>query len=103
MIVIGAIELPLFLWSGTLIAPFVTETAKTVGAFPQGLSDSAMISHTTMEGPIEKFLGYLVGNASQGQIEFIIYAILALAVYLLLFIWYAKQMKKRNAEYAEAK
>ena len=74
MIVIGAIELPLFLWSGTLIAPFVTQTAKAVGAFPAGLSGSAMISHTTMEGPIEKFLGYLVGNASQGQIEFVIYA-----------------------------
>ena len=28
MIIIGALELPLFLWSGTLIAPFVTETAK---------------------------------------------------------------------------
>ena len=32
-----------------------------------------------------------------------IYALIALAVYLLLFIWYAKQMKKRNAEYAAAK
>ncbi|GAA2917748.1 PTS galactitol transporter subunit IIC [Enterococcus pseudoavium] len=103
MIVIGAIELPLFLWSGTLIAPFVTETAKAVGAFPAGLSGSAMISHTTMEGPIEKFLGYLVGNASQGQIEFIIYAALALVAYLLIFIWYARQMKKRNAAYAAEK
>lgn len=103
MIVIGAIELPLFLWSGTLIAPFVTQTAKAVGAFPAGLSGSAMISHTTMEGPIEKFLGYLVGNASQGQIEFVIYAALALGAYLLIFIWYARQMKKRNAAYAAEK
>ena len=100
---IGAIELPLFLWSGTLIAPFVTQTAKAVGAFPAGLSGSAMISHTTMEGPIEKFLGYLVGNASQGQIEFVIYAALALGAYLLIFIWYARQMKKRNAAYAAEK
>ena len=45
MIVIGAIELPLFLWSGTLIAPFVTQTAKAVGAFPAGLNGSAMISY----------------------------------------------------------
>ena len=56
-----------------------------------------------MEGPIEKFLGYLVGNASQGQIEFVIYAALALAAYLLIFIWYARQMKKRNAAYAAEK
>ncbi len=94
MIVIGAIELPLFLWSGTLIAPFVTETAKKVGAFPAGLNADSLISHTTMEGPVEKFLGYLVGHASQGQIEFILYAILALVAYLLIFVWYARQMKK---------
>ena len=74
-----------------------------MGAFPSGLSESAMISHTTMEGPIEKFLGYLVGNASQGQIESVIYAALALAAYLLIFIWYARQMKKRNATYAAEK
>lgn len=103
MIIIGSLELPLFLWSGTLIAPFVTETAKKVGAFPAGLSSDTLISHTTMEGPIEKFLGYLVGNASQGQIEFILYSVFALAAYLLIFVWYAGEMKKRNAVYAEAK
>lgn len=101
MIVIGAIELPLFLWSGTLIAPFVTQTAKSVGAFPSGLSESVMISHTTMEGPIEKFLGYLVGQMSEGQVTFILYTALALIAYLLIFVWYAYEMKKRNAEYAK--
>ncbi|WP_129044462.1 PTS galactitol transporter subunit IIC [Companilactobacillus metriopterae] len=102
MIVIGTIELPLFLWAGTLSAPFITQTAKAVGAFPKGLSASTLISHSTMEGPIEKFLAYLVGNASKGQIEFIIYAILALAAYLLVFMWYAHEMKKRNIAYKEA-
>lgn len=100
MIIIGALELPIFLWAGTLSAPFVTATAKSVGAFPKGISQSALISHTTMEGSIEKFLGYLVGNASQGDIKFVLYALAALAAYLLIFIWYAFQMKKRNAEYA---
>lgn len=100
MIVIGAIQLPIFLWSGTLIADFVTQTAKKVGAFPSGLSESTLISHTTMEGPIEKFLAFLVGHASEGQIQFIIYALLALIAYLLLFLWYANEMKKRNKVYA---
>lgn len=86
-----------------MIAPFVTETAKKVGAFPAGLNADSLISHTTMEGPVEKFLGYLVGHASQGQIEFILYAILALVAYLLIFVWYARQMKKRNAAYAAEK
>lgn len=62
--------------------PFVTQTVKAVGALPAGLSGSAIITHTTMEGPIEKFLGYLVGTASQSQIEFVIYAALALAAYV---------------------
>ena len=101
MIIIGAVELPLFLWAGTLTAPFVTKTAKAVGAFPTGVAKSTLISHSTMEGPIEKMLAYLVGNASQGEIKFILYAALALVVYLLIFIWYAFQMKKRNKEYAE--
>ncbi|MGR3742399.1 PTS galactitol transporter subunit IIC [Companilactobacillus sp. DQM5] len=103
MIIIGTIELPLFLWAGTLTAPFVTETAKHVGAFPKGMASSTLISHSTMEGPVEKFLGYLVGNASKGDIKFIMYAILVLVAYLLIFMWYAKQMKKRNAEYAANK
>ncbi|MDR0920892.1 MAG: PTS glucitol transporter subunit IIA [Lactobacillales bacterium] len=103
MIVIGALELPLFLWSGTLMAPFITETAQKVGAFPKGLSQTTLISHSTMEGPIEKFLAYLVGHASTGEIKFVLYAALALAAYLLIFIWYAFQMKKRNAIYAAEK
>ncbi|OHR58239.1 MULTISPECIES: PTS galactitol transporter subunit IIC [Staphylococcus] len=101
MIIIGAIELPLFLWAGTLIAEFVTETAKKAGAFPKGLSSDTLISHTTMEGPLEKFLSYLVGHAVQGGGMFIVYAIVALAIYLLAFIWYAFEMKKRNKIYEE--
>lgn len=101
MIIIGALELPLFLWSGTIIAKFVTETAKTVGAFPKNLSNDALISHTTMEGPIEKFLGYVVGKASEGDITYIFYAFIGLALYLLIFVWYAFDMKKRNRLYSE--
>lgn len=101
MIIIGAIELPLFLWSGTIIAKFVTETAKKAGAFPKGLSSNTLISHTTMEGPLEKFLSYLVGHAVHNGGMFILYALVALAIYLLAFIWYAFEMKKRNKIYEE--
>lgn len=101
MIIIGAIGLPVFLVSGTMIAPFVTATAKAVGAFPTGIPASQMITHSTMEGPIEKLLAVLVGHASQGNIQFIIYSLLAVSAYILIFIWYALQMKKRNRAYAE--
>lgn len=103
MIVIGTVLLPTFLYSGTLIAPFVTETAKQVGAFPADVASNALISHSTLEGPIEKFVAYFVGQASQGDIEMILYAALAVVIYLVLFVRYAKEMKKRNAEYAEKK
>lgn len=99
MIIIGAIELPIFLWAGTLMASFVTSTAKLVGAFPASISQDTLISQTTMEGPIEKFLAYLVGQASTGAGQAILYAALALAAYLLIFIWYTFEMKKRNKEY----
>ena len=72
MIVIGTVLLPTFLYSGTLIAPFVTETAKQVGAFPADVASNALISHSTLEGPIEKFVAYFVGQASQGDIEMIL-------------------------------
>lgn len=99
MIIIGTIELPIFLWAGTMVGPFVTNMAHSVGA---AIPAHTLVSDTTMEGPVEKFLAYLVGNAWKQQGMFIVYALIALAVYLLLFIWYAKQMKKRNAEYAAA-
>jgi PTS system galactitol-specific IIC component len=41
MIIIGTIVLPVFLWAGTLVAPFVTQTAMQVGAFPSGLAAGA--------------------------------------------------------------
>lgn len=103
MIVIGAIELPLFLWSGTIMAPFITETAKKVGAFPEGVDSATLISHTTMEGPIEKFLALFVGKASTGDATYIMYAVVGLAIYTALFFWYMVEMKKRNQAYQDAK
>ena len=53
MIIFGTLLLPLFLLSGTLIAPFATELAKGVGAFPEGVSQTQLITHSTLEGPIK--------------------------------------------------
>ena len=103
MIIIGCFMLPIFLTSGTLIAPYVTEAAKAVNAFPDGLASSTLITHSTLEGPIEKFLAYFVGKANIGDIKSILIAFLALAIYLLLFMWYRKEMIKRNEEYKKNK
>lgn len=100
MILIGTLVLPAFLWSGTAIAPFVTDVAGSVGAMPAGVEAGALITHSTLEGPIEKFLAILLGQAADGfQINAILIALAALVAYILLFAWYIKQMKKRNQEY----
>lgn len=100
MVIIGTFMLPVFLWSGTIIAPFVTKTAKSVGAFPKGISDSVLITHSTLEGPVEKFLAVTIGKlGSEFRIQNLFFVIVFLAIYILLFAWYVKQMKRRNEGY----
>ncbi|TMN21485.1 PTS glucitol transporter subunit IIA [Lentibacillus cibarius] len=104
MILIGTIMVPVFLWSGTAIAQFVTETAASVGAAPAGIEEGALITHSTLEGPVEKFIAILVGKAgAEFNLGSIMAAVGALVAYLGLFIWYIKQMKKRNLEYEAEK
>jgi len=100
MIIFGTLLLPLFLLSGTLIAPFATELAKGVGAFPEGVSQTQLITHSTLEGPIEKLFGWAIGNATTGDIKAILGAAVFLVFYVGIFAWYRKQMIKRNEEYA---
>lgn len=103
MIVIGAIILPLFLWGGSLVAGFVTNMAQAID--PSSLAklsgNMTQISQSTMEGPVEKFLAYLIGHATAGDVQFILWSIVALAAYTLIFIWYRHEMIKRNYEYAK--
>ena len=103
MILIGIFMLPIFLWSGTLIAPCATEAAKSVNAFPAGLSESALITHSTLEGPVEKFVAYFVGLGNAQGGKQILIALVVIAVYLALFLWYRKEMIKRNEEYKAGK
>lgn len=100
MIIIGTIILPVFLWSGSAIAPFVTNVASSVGAMPSGLEAGALITHSTLEGPVEKFLAIVIGQAADNfQLTAILIAVAALIIYVVLFAWYIKQMNKRNMEY----
>ncbi|MBS4161890.1 PTS glucitol transporter subunit IIA, partial [Klebsiella pneumoniae] len=74
-------------------------TAQSVGAFPDGVSETNQITHSTLEGPLEKVIAVIVGQAVTGNPTFILYAVIGLVLYIGLFAWYAKQMKKRNEEY----
>ena len=59
-----------------------------------------MITHSTLEGPIEKLLGWTIGNATTGDIKAIFGVVVFLVFYIGIFAWYRKQMIKRNEEYA---
>lgn len=96
MTIIGVVLIPLFLWGATLIAEFVTETSKAIGNFPAGLSPDALISSVDSD-PIEKMLAILFGNAvNTMDLKLIGLSVLALAIYILLFAWYFRQMRKEN-------
>ena len=56
--------------------------------------------HKFGEGPVEKLLGWTIGNATTGDIKFILGVVVFLAFYIGIFAWYRKQMIKRNEEYA---
>ena len=100
MIVIGTLTIPLFLWSGTAISPFLTESAQAIGAISPSFAYGVGISHSSLEGPVEKFLAILLGQAGNGfNLGPILIALAAFAVYSLLFYWYVRQMRKRNADY----
>ncbi|MBA4549557.1 PTS glucitol transporter subunit IIA [Thermoactinomyces intermedius] len=100
MILIGSVMIPVFFLSGTAIAPFFTQTAKAVGAFPENVAANVMITHSTLEGPVEKFLAILVGKlGGNWNMQNLLLTALAFAAYILLFVWYLKQMKKRNRQY----
>ncbi len=98
MTLIGTILIPLFLWASTLIAEFLTNTSKSMGEFPSGLSKGQMFSSVDSD-PIEKMLAILIGNAwDTFDIKLILISIVAIIAYILVFAWYFKAMKTKDRE-----
>ncbi len=96
MTIIGTILVPLFLWGATKIAEFVTVTSKAMNNFPEGLSENTMISSVDSD-PIEKLLAILFGKAAETlDMKLILFSIGAFVLYVLMFLWYFKQMRKEN-------
>ena len=48
------------------------QLAKSVDAFPKGVASTQLITHSTLEGPVEKLLGWTIGNATTGDIKAIL-------------------------------
>ncbi|MQS74831.1 PTS transporter subunit IIC [Companilactobacillus halodurans] len=97
MIVIGVVEIPIFLWSATLSAPFITSMFKNI--LLTSNTSIGLIGSATKEGPIEQILAIMIGKSSKGNVKYILITVISLVIYLLLFYWYQEQMKKRNTRY----
>lgn len=103
MTIIGVIMIPLFLWAATLIAPFLTQTSKVMGVFPAGLSKNEMFSAVDSD-PIEKMLALLFGNAAKTlDWKLILGSIVALVVYVALFVWYVRTLRKEALTLGDGK
>lgn len=97
MTIIGTILIPVFLWAATLIAKFVTQTSIAMGNFPKGLEAGQMFSSVDSD-PLEKMLAIVIGKAvSHPGLMPIVYAVLALAAYLIMFAWYLRRIKQVDA------
>lgn len=101
MTIIGTIMIPLFLWAATLIGNFLTAASIAMNNFPAGLSEGQLFSSVD-SNPLEKMLAVLLGDAvSTMDLPSILFSLAALVAYILMFVWYFKQMKKGNVRAAE--
>lgn len=90
MIIMGIVTAPIFLYSATYFAPYITQLATSTGVveIPAGM----MLTWSTFEGPDFR---YLFAQAASGNFIYVGLAV----VWLGLFVWLYKTQMKKNAAY----
>lgn len=90
MIIMGIITAPVFLYSATYFAPYITKLATETGVVdvPKGM----MLTWSTFEGPDFR---YIFAQAVSGNILYILFAV----VWLAMFVWLYKTQEKKNVSY----
>lgn len=90
MIIMGIVTSPIFLYSATYFAPYITQLATSTGVveIPAGM----MLTWSTFEGPDFR---YLFAQAASGNFIYVGLAV----VWLGLFVWLYKTQMKKNAAY----
>ena len=96
MTVIGTILIPLFLWAATAIAPFITSASAAMGNIPKGMAAGQLFSSVD-SNPIEKLLAICTGTAVKTlSLPYVTGSIVLLILYVLLFVWYIKSLRKES-------
>lgn len=88
MIIMGVITAPIFLYAATYFAPYITKLAKSTGTVT--VESGTMLTWSTFEAPDFRFI---FAEVASGNVMFIFIAI----VWLAMFFWLYKDMKKQNA------
>ncbi|AYW44730.1 PTS transporter subunit IIC [Tetragenococcus koreensis] len=95
MTLIGTILIPIYLWSATMVAKFITSASIAMDNFPAGLEQGQTFTSVD-SNPLEKMIAIVLGEGvHQFDITKLAIAGLGIVVYVLLFVWYKKQLKVR--------
>lgn len=92
MFILGIITIPLFLFVGTQFAPTITELATKVGTID--IPVGQMITWSGLEAPLFRYIFIKATEVINGN--FI--GIILVAVWLILWRYYVKEMKDREAK-----
>ena len=95
MFILGIITTPLFLFVGTQFAPTITELATKVGTID--IPAGQMITWSGLEAPLFRYI--FVKGAEIVNGNFV--GIILVAVWLVLWRYYVKEMKAREAKITE--
>lgn len=96
MTLIGTIIIPIYLWSATKVAEFITNASIEMGNLPSGFVEGQLFTSID-SNPIIKLVAMLFGQGiGEGSFEKLIGAAVAVVAYAGLFIWYRKQMLKES-------
>lgn len=94
MTILGAIIIPIYLWSATLVAEFITNASIAMNNLPSGFVEGQLFTSID-SNPIGKIIALMLG---QGVGEANVVKVLAAAggagLYALIFLWYRKQLQK---------
>ncbi|MEX2784053.1 PTS transporter subunit IIC [Streptococcus sp. H49] len=94
MTLIGTVLIPIYLWSATLVADFITSTSISMGNFPKGL-ESGQLFTSIDSNPIEKMLAILFGK-SFATFDFasIAISLVCMLIYTINFLWYRNELRR---------
>lgn len=93
MTLIGMFIIPIYLWSATSVANFITSSSAKMGSLPSGLKDGQLFTSIDFN-PIGKILAlHLSQGVGQSNVSKIILASTGMLLYAVLFIWYRRQLQ----------